>query len=385
MAALVGTVILAALDIGFSAAPIFEKLLAPPADSLHTVRITLGSNATLDASLGGNVPGVALWDQFGRSIGGTKSLGKKGKQGTFRDISVEAHPDVGNITPAYLSIVAGGVDAVCISTVTVTAADGSKFTWGGDVAKACGETAFFISNNPAGPSYTPHCIFIDRDGSTGIKHQGIGIHLDDFLADDAQVKAYGENHDLMCKSGPRFRMYEKLDITDPILVFDPPLEKNADRTDLDPARIIGAPGVLAEKPKFMRKRGTLGLDTPWYDTNSSTSAAALSEQRAIVDEPIWKWKGQVVVTHMKSHSAEALCREKMSWGPDVAAVHEGKFCSMKDKILYDICSEESSSCCFDVEQKQMRSCTGKILGGVATVADAADAVYDNIQEWYDED
>lgn len=388
MAVAVGAAILAVVDGIFSAIPIFEKLFAPPEDSTHTLRITLGSNATLDASLGGNVPGVALWDEFGRSIGGTKSGGKKAEQGNFRDISVVANEDVGNITPAYLSIVAGGVDAVCIATVTVTAADGSKLTWGGDVAKACGETAFFISNNPAGPGYTPHCIFIDRDGTTGIKHQGIGIHLDDFFADDAQVAAYAANTDLMCKSGPRFRLYEKLDITDPILVFDPPLEKNEDRTDTDPGRIISGPGVLAEKPKFKRKRGTLGLNTPWYDTNSSTLASAstgLSEQIGVVDEPIWKWEGQVVVTHMTSHSAAALCQAKMSWGPDVAAVHEGKFCSMKDKTLYDICSEEISSCCFDVDQKQMRSCTGKTLAKVATVAEAAAALYDNVQEWFDEE
>lgn len=388
MALAVGAAIIGVVDLVFSAIPVFEKLFASPEDFTHTVRITLGSNATLDASLGGNVPGVALWDEFGRSIGGTKSEGKKAGQGGFRDISVVANGDVDNITPAYLSIVAGGVDAVCIATVTVTAADGSRFTWGGDVAKACGETAFFISNNPAGPGYTPHCIFIDRDGTTGIKHQGIGIHLDDFFADDDQVAAYAANTDLMCKSGPRFRLYEKLDITDPILVFDPPLEKHDNRTDVDPGRVIGAPGVFAEKPKFKRKRGTLGLNTSWYDSNSSALAGAstgLSEQIGVVDEPIWKWEGQVVVTHMRSHSAEALCQEKMSWGPDVAAVPEGKFCSMKDKTLYDICSEKISSCCFDVDQKQMRSCTGNTFAKVATVAETATAVYDNVSEWFDEE
>lgn len=83
--------------------------------------------------------------------------------------------------------------------------------------------------------------------SIGIPHQGFGIHLADFGSglSKALAESFVANHDLMCRSGPRFRMYVNIIIEDPILIFDPPLEYNPDGTDVDPSKVIGNPGKLA--------------------------------------------------------------------------------------------------------------------------------------------
>ena len=88
-----------------AAFPLFDRLLAPLKDLTTTVRIVIRSNATLSASLSGDLPSVALWDDFGQSIGTTINDGKVIPQGNFRDIHVVANESVGNIQPAYLSVV----------------------------------------------------------------------------------------------------------------------------------------------------------------------------------------------------------------------------------------------------------------------------------------
>ncbi len=234
-----------------AACPLITDLIAPPKDQTTRVRVLLGSNATFSANLSGNLPSVALWDEFGQSIGTTFSDGKVVPQGNHKEISVEANATVGNIAPAYISVVNGGNDAICISAISVTAPDSTKISWSADLAVQCGVSASFISNNPAGEGYSPHCIFIDGDGSNGIKHQGFGLHLSHFVSHPARNEAYAKNGgELYCKSGPRFRMYEKLRPEDPILIFDPILPPpNPDFTDSDVSTIIGVPGKLTHQDK----------------------------------------------------------------------------------------------------------------------------------------
>lgn len=83
---------------------------------------------------------------------------------------------------------------------------------------------------------------------------------------------------------------------------------------------------------------------------------------------------------MPGHSAQFLCNNENSWGPDVVSTSEGKFCSMRNKILYDVCSDQKSACCFDVRRRQMRSCAGQLLGVAAGESDVS-TVYDDVHEW----
>lgn len=171
-----------------------------------------------------------------------------------------ADPAVGNVPAEYISISNGGDDAICVAGITVTFPSGDKSAWTGDIAAACPDTGAFIfaSSNPIVGSdpqgnqqsrQNPHCVWIDRNGSGGIPHQGFGIHLPDFGNEvtAAQTDAYLENKKLMCQSGPRFRMYPQLRAETPILKFDSPLVYDEEGKDVDPSKVINNPGVLTDQ------------------------------------------------------------------------------------------------------------------------------------------
>ena len=339
-------------------------------------------------------------------------------QGNFRDIPVVASRSVGNIQPAYMSIVNGGDDAICISAITITAPDSTKISWSGDLGAKCGAT-FFESNNVIFEGYAPKCIWIDGDGSNGLKHQGFGMHLPDFFSRPAQTQSYNDNSDILCKSGPRFRMYEKIRPEDPILTFDPIPKYNENGTDADLSKIIGNPGKPADrdegalrkvcenentrqevpcsrcvgipfpgrgvpcgtKVKNTRRNLTFQQPTPWLNTSSTPQIQPSVDNPVVTpQQPSWRWHGKVIISHMTGQSAEGLCKSENSWGPDFVAMREGKFCSMKRKILHDVCSAGKTLAASMSLNGRCVSCFGQVLG-LGTVASNATTVYDDIQEW----
>jgi hypothetical protein len=202
---------------------------------------------------------VALWDRLGRSVGTTVASSRKLPEGNFHDIQVVADGAVGNVPAEYLSISSGGNDAICVVGVTVTFPGGDKAGWTADIAAACPNTGAFIFPSAlqiAAPdqqgnsdvNQTPHCVWIDRDESNGIPHQGFGVHLPDFgnRVTASQADAYFANTDLMCQSGPRFRIYRQLRAENPILISKPPLAYDDEGKDADPSKVINNPGVFAE-------------------------------------------------------------------------------------------------------------------------------------------
>lgn len=246
---------------GLALLPVLSNFLIPPtpADLITTVRVVLGISETdTDQGISGNIPGVALWDVKGRSIGTTFGSSNIVKEGGFVDIEVVASTDVGNIPAEYISITNGGNDAICIAGITATFPGGGQAVWSADVAFVCNHTGAFVfesrnvitETTPDGLAQHPHCVWIDRDGTGGIPHQGIGIHLPDFgsLTTSAQLTVYNEgDHESMCQSGPRFRMYEKLQAEIPILTFQPPLDYTDAGLDKDPSKVINNPGVFADQ------------------------------------------------------------------------------------------------------------------------------------------
>jgi hypothetical protein len=195
------------------AIPLIKGNVHPPPDQTTTVQIQLGQNATQGASLGGNLPGVSLWDEQGEAIGSSIG-GEQLPQGNFKNVQIVAHPNVGNVPAAYVSISASGDDAVCVAFVTIIQANGDSSSFTGDVAAQCGATWFESSINLGTDGEHPRCVWIDKNGSDGLQDQGFGFHVRDFFGTDAQGIAYGANNDLMCKSGPRFRMYQQLKAKD---------------------------------------------------------------------------------------------------------------------------------------------------------------------------
>ena len=146
------------------------------------------------------------------------------------DITVTPDAAIGNIQAKYVSISNGGANAVCIRGLALTFPSGSKAGFSTNVAAFCGAIRS-ISHTPvldqqaSGEVENPKCIWIDRDGSNGIPHQGMGVHLPSFSDSNANLGAsYTGEEDLMCISGPRFRMYPHLKTEGSILVFPYPPE-----------------------------------------------------------------------------------------------------------------------------------------------------------------
>jgi hypothetical protein len=231
---------------------------SPKTSHTTTVRIGLGHNATTNAILGGNLPGVSLWNEQGKAIGSSTG-GKPPSQSSFTDVQISAHPNIGDDSAAYVSINAENDDAICVAYVTVSQANGDSSTFTGDVLAKCGATYYESSTTLGTDGSHPKCVWISKNGVNGtVQDQGFGFHVRDFFGTDAQAKAYASNSDLMCESGPRFRMYRQLDAKDPILFYDPALKYNQDGTDVDPSKVINNPGKLTETDK-KRKRDHMSM------------------------------------------------------------------------------------------------------------------------------
>ena len=410
----------------FGVVPLIQELFPPPADQTTTIRIQLGQNATQGASLGGNLPGVSLWDEQGEAIGSSTGGGQL-PQGNFKDVKIVAHPNVGNVPAAYVSISASGDDAVCIAFVTITQANGDSSTFTGDVPAQCGATWFESSITLGTDGSHPQCVWIDKNGSDGLQDQGFGFHVRDFFGTKAQGTAFVGNSDLMCKSGPRFRMYPQLKAKESILFYNPPLDYNQDGTDKDPSKVINNPGSLTQidddeqrqlcmdpdtrplqpcdkcatfplpgvacddkitKRDHMRMQGKRTYKNPmpqpsnptWAPTTTGTPNANANTNGT----SSWRFESALIISGIPVHSASKLCASANSYGPDFVATSEGKFCDMKRKYLWDVCSDQKSTCCFDVEQTQLRLCAGGRRRGIMwrQVASAGDATeYTNVQYW----
>ncbi|EXJ66898.1 uncharacterized protein A1O5_10093 [Cladophialophora psammophila CBS 110553] len=205
----------------------------------------------------------------------------------------------------------------------------------------------------------------------------------------------------MCKSGPRFRMYQKLKVKESILFYDPPLEYNQDGTDKDPSKIINNPGSLTQIDNDeQRKLCTDPLTRPLqpcdkcatfplpgvscdgritkryhrrtqgkrthdpvapHSNHTSASNTTSTPPKGTTNTngtSSWKFEGILIISSIRVHSASKLCASVNSYGPSFIAISEGKFCDMKHKQLWDLCSSQKSTCCFDVDWKLLRPCAG---------------------------
>ena len=87
---------------------------APPPSEQSHIRVTLGFGENLAASLGGDTPGVALWDDLGEAIRQAFGSGQEIPQDGFAAVKVNASNIVGNVPSTYMSVTDGGDNAVCV-------------------------------------------------------------------------------------------------------------------------------------------------------------------------------------------------------------------------------------------------------------------------------
>jgi hypothetical protein len=413
--------------------PLFGDLFAKPVEQTTTVRVHLGSSPNLADSLGGNIPSIGLWDELGQSIGTSIASGDKKPQGNFVDIKIVANATVGNVPPAYVSVSAGGTDGICISLLSMTFPDGSSAAWNGDVAFQCRgqRSKFFESILPIsseGSVVTPKCVWIDRDGTSGIEHQGFGFHVRDFFNVPEQIRAYNKTLDLLCNSGPRFRMYTALRPEDPVLMFRPPLNYTPEGLDADPSRVIRNPGVFTDEDQEAKrlvctdpslcdvvsaercrgvsqqiqrsggrdssvcingrlgdKQGRRTPDIGIWSNSTGLEIDLIGQQNFALpqSELSWKFDGEVIISTLESHSASRLCEHPDSWGPSLVSMKEMKMCEMRTRTLYDVCSSRKTTCCFNDKLATLMPCTrgGPRPGLFAGFASNETKPYTRVSRW----
>lgn len=360
MAAVLNVVFLGLSGVGFI--PLIQQAIANAKPPQYVVSVGIGQGLNESDSLGGNVPGVSLWTARGEAIGG--ALGRKRvlDDASVYEASVSGNSSLGEgKAPAeYISVTAGGDDAICVAYVAVTEPTETKRVFMGDVGASC-NFDFYYSILVVGGT-RPRCVWIDKNHSNGLRFQGMGIHLPSFSNGDSTdqqglAAQYGANLDTMCKSGPRLRMYEELNAEDPILFFSPPFTSddfNEDGSDKDISKIIKNPGKFTD----------INLDLANKACASSEGCPHIIDQ--IDQNPNTKHKkrqtrnpwapGQLVVSNHAEHSAIELCNSAYSRGPDFVSLQEMKYCDMDTKLTWDVCSSHADTCCLDIETQNMRPC-----------------------------
>lgn len=362
------------LATGIGLLPLSNNLFPPPVKATHTVKIGIGEGLNVSDSLGGNTPGVSLWTVRGEAIGGVFGTSKIVPDGNFISIPVAANATLGNVPAEYVAITNGGDDAICVAYVSVTSPAGDTSVFFGDTGYLCGADWYPSQLLVGTQNAMPKCIWIDRNGSNGLRFQGFGVHIPDFTNFPARALQYNRSIDTMCKSGPRFRMYETIETQDSILYFNPPLQYNPDGTDVDVSKVINNPGVMAD----------LNMDL----NNAICSSEAFkggcpnnakSRTRKIKRDTSWA-DGQLVISAYQQHSAREVCESSTSVGPDFVSLSENTYCDMTTRTVWDVCNGNSTLCCFDTQATQMRSC-GMRTSGSATRTGISSKTYSITHKW----
>ena len=280
-----------------------------------------------------------------------------------------------------------------------------------------------------GPSVQPRCFWVTNQISSTRKYQGFGVHLTDFVADQPISKQYKSNRASCCHSTARFSMFRNIGSKDSIPFYSPPLQFTANGTDLNPDGIPTAPTSITSK---VFAANIQGVNTGSEGDGVASGASALIDGKPDVSAeitPRWRrggqrrqnkaregasqrnstdrsWQqhtarqtatddtgdlpymgGHLVISSMTYHSAELLCTDENSAGPDFVSVVEGLYCDMAEKVLYPLCSASTNgTACFDRNTNSMcqaailntRSADGNL---VFASSGAMSKSYSNVIQW----
>ncbi|RDL36634.1 Uncharacterized protein BP5553_05986 [Venustampulla echinocandica] len=316
-----------------SMAPMLKSMLPDRSDSETTIRIGVGTSIRGSDATSGNTPGIRIFDVMGRDIGEARGSKKVISDGGFKDIKVSASSKEQGRQAQYISVSKGGNDALCISYISVTWPDGQQKAWYGDVGYQCGGYWYNSQTIIGDDNYQPKCVWIDGDDSNGITTQGMGIHITDFTATKERAKAYADDPDTMCKSKPRFKLYDDLKSDYFLPYFNPPLEYDQNLVDMDREKVLVNGASTGKLPPKNKKRSP-------------------RERRALVTKR-HVFPGQLITSGNPAHSAMELCNSGNSVGPDFVSHHEGLFCDMSEKELWPLCSTVIKTGCFDTTNNTM--------------------------------
>ena len=125
-------------------------------------------------------------------------------------------------------------DALCVNYVAVTGPDNNQMGWYGDVGYSCGgdwyHSQYKIGMNNYMPKCLPKCLWLRKNHSNNLRFRGMGTHMTDFNSNSqALAKQYQDYPDSMCKTAPRFKLYEDIGPDDVLPVCFPALEYRTGR------------------------------------------------------------------------------------------------------------------------------------------------------------
>jgi hypothetical protein len=380
--AAIGSALVLSFFLALSIQPALNDLFPPtPTDLATNIRIGAGSNDNDD----GDIPGVHLFDLGGKTIGYTQGGGDIINKGQEKDIIV-THLELADDAAAqaeYMSVVQGGNNALCISYITVTLPNGLQYSWNGDIGFQCGALWMFgnttFSSDPTGGIYQPRCAWIDGDDSDGLHTKAIGIHLPSFLASQGRVDQYNANNDVMCKADPRFKLYDTLDVKDPIPYFKSEPFDLTTLIDFDPAQTLNSAN-WATTPVDTTPIQGLGSRASKPYGNTTTSSGGWNGTRKAPKQSS-KHAGKLIKSSIDQHKATDLCGSTTSWGPDFVSLVEGIFCDMNTKKTYPLCTNTTQVACFDAGADKMRLGAGNSRRDAMTRAILPRKVYKTVEQW----
>lgn len=400
---------------GLAMIPLAMELFPKAYEATYQIEVAAGLTLSHDGAMstGGNSPAIALFDGNGRRIafqtGKTKVTGiekdklithgvwDKGKLGDGNTATYSLTSlDPNNNKPAeYITVSAGGTDALCIAYVSATMPSKDHWAFYGDVPYTCHQDWYpsHLQVQTAGASYYPKCFWIaapDPKTGKGKFKQGFSMHISDFAPTKERMTQYKDHPETMCDSAPRFKMYDKLTEYQCPPVFDPPAQYNDNATDVDfeylkkPGKQACGPGPGEGKPDA----NAVALNPSKPDPKSGGK---------LPDDKVTGWKGKrgvksrrddpcpheshVVISDIDAHSAREVCDSESSHGPDFVSTTEGLFCDMCAHQLWKVCGSPDATGCFDVDTQRLRA-GGNPLRRDESSADALpEKAYTKVSHW----
>lgn len=181
---------------------------------------------------------------------------------------------------------------------------------------------------------------------------------------------YEDDNNTMCKSRPRFWMYNRLTSENCYPAFSPILQEQPDGSDpgiategKDPdpvllGKSIYQPGVCAPNAGPAPEEDTnRKLQEEWPQDGSSAggnvgSTIERRSPRRQSRRP--RFDGHIVVSEHVAHNARTLCEDPRSYGPDMATTADRTHCDMETRQVSKFCDSDYQEGCFHHETKTLR-------------------------------
>ncbi|KAL9106063.1 MAG: hypothetical protein Q9227_008849 [Pyrenula ochraceoflavens] len=358
-----------------------------------------------DINMMGDAPDIALFGREGARVGvyNNKDAGNDLRQDDEPIIQVPSWDDTNGEDPEYITVSAGGPDAICISDISVTSANTGDVLalLPGEIAAVCNGvnpdykypwmySAHLITfKNNAGDDekHAPKCLFIDGDGNT--PYQGFTAHLTDFKIDNSTWKSWQNDPHQMCDSLARFGMRRKINnMQCPQIFIPPPLpgarlpmkEVSACIPDLwhpDPAH--PGPGKHLSTDQLEDLYTKTGHDAEhdelWHSENdayitniprrlwrlfarkdgdSTDRKSYRGEYNSSRRDSKGYFHQHLVRSDNPRQSAVDLCSDSATRGPHFYSEEEGMLCETDTHILYPRCvGPDDGTDCFDSDSNRI--------------------------------